>query len=180
MDILNGITRDGSSPLRNPGIHTPVLMNDRVIIEHHTPEGLARRVVQDGNVLCTVGLDHLAGLLASGTVAFSASNGWVQAAAIGTSDTAPSSNDISLNGATASVHISAASMNGSDKGARTTEYQMTYDDANPYTVKEVGLFASNGTTGSAIAHSTLNATDQIVKGTADTVYISHQLIFTTA
>ena len=68
-------------------------------------------------------------------------------------------------------------MSISDAGARTVEYQGTFDDAGSYTIKEVGLFGNAAATSNMIAHSTLAATDQVNKGTADTVNISYQLIF---
>ena len=53
---------------------------------------------------------------------------------------------------------------------------MTIDDALAYTINEVGLFASALPVNNCVAHSTLAASDQVVKGTADTVNISHQII----
>lgn len=187
IDILKGITRPGlSSDAKNPALHSPSGFQNRIILEHWKPgkngDGpvLAKRVVRHGNIMCTIGLDALNNLLATSSLAFTATNGWIQAGAVGTGVTAPSSNDTALANSTASVHISAASMNISDKGNRTIELQMTFDDGNAYTINEVGLFASNGVTGSCVARSTLAASDQVVKGTADTVNISHQIILTTA
>lgn len=186
MIALEGLTRQSAfrAPFRNPADHAPFGMQNRVIAEKWSPSPdgprLAQRVVHQGNIMCTVGIDALVNLLSTSALAFTATNGWVQAGAIGTGSTAPASTDTALANSTASVHISAASMSLSDKGARTLEYQMTFDDSNAYTMKEVGLFASNGVTGSCVARSTLNATDQVVKGTADTINVSHQIIFTTA
>ncbi len=181
---LSGITRglDKTVEWQNPSQHSPFAAANRVIIERHSSDGETERVetVETDNVLCTVGLNHLCELLQSSALAFSATNGWVQTGAIGTGDTAATSNDTALANSTASVHISSASMAASDKGNRTYEAQMTFDDSNAYTIKEVGLFASNGATGSAIARSVLATSDQVIKGTGDTVNVSYQLIFTTA
>lgn len=186
--FLDGITRTRSPKMdrpTNPNPHSGAGWKNRVTLEHWTPgkEGqapqMAQRVVES-NIMCTVGMDALVNLLSTSALAFTATNGFVQAGAIGTGSSGPASTDTALANSTASVHVSAASMNISDKGARTLEYQMTFDDALAYTVKEVGLFASNGVTGSCVARSTLAATDQVIKGTADTINISHQIIFTTA
>ncbi len=185
MTILNGITRKGNTEIKNPNAHSPMGMRNRVIVERYTPDGkggsvLAQRVVQKGNIMCSIGLDVLNNLLATSALAFTATNGWVQTGAIGTSTTAPTFNDTALNNSTASVHISAASMNLSDAGARTLEYQMTFDDGLAYTINEVGLFASSLPVNNCVAHSTLDATDVVIKGTADTVNVSHQIILNSA
>ena len=159
--ILNGITHSGKSEIKNPNDHSPMGMRNRVIIDRYTPDGeggsvLAQRVVQKGNIMCSIGLDVLNNLLATSALAFTATNGWVQTGAVGTSTTVPTFNDTALNALTASVHISdgAGDMLLADAGARTLEYQMTFDDALAYTINEVGLFASSLPINNCVAHST--------------------------
>ena len=180
MLTLEGITRPGWSDPINPGEHVPCPMRNRVIVEKHSPDGSSSRVIRDGNIMSTYGLNNLAELVASGTQAYSASNGWIRVMAVGTGTTAAASTDVTLANSTASVHISAASMVASDAGARTLQYNATFDDANAYTINEVGLFGTNDATGSAVARTVLAASDQVVKGTGDTVNVSYQVIFTTA
>ncbi len=181
---LDGITRKSrGAPCVNPAPHCPALFRDRIIVEKHSPDGSKTRAVQDGNVMVTYGLNNLGELLVTGTQAFSdqTSKGWVQCMAIGTDATAPVSTNSKLGGSTATVLLSAASMAVSDKGNRTVEYQATFDDSNAYTIKEVGLFGTqNAGGGSMVAHSSLAASDQVIKGTGDTVNVSYQVIFTTA
>ena len=178
--FLDGITRPGYSDPINPGEHVPCPMRNRVIVERHTPNGEVHRVIRDGNIMTTYGLNNLAELVASGTQAYSASNGWVRVMAVGTGDAAAASTDVTLANSTASLHISAASMVASDAGNRTLQFNATFDDGNAYTIKEVGLFGTNDASGSAVARTVLAASDQVVKGTGDTVNVSYQVIFTTA
>ncbi len=183
---LDGITRlNFRSPLRNPGPHCPASIRNRVIIEKHSPgKGMVQRVVQDGNMMVTYGLDQLCKLICSGSAAFSdrtgTGAGWIRTMAIGTDSTAPGFSNDTLNASTASLALTGAAGSVSNKGARTLECQGTFSDGSAYTIKEVGLFATNSATGSMVAKSTLAATDQVVKGTADSVYLSHQVIFTSA
>lgn len=179
-NFLDGITRPGWSEPINPGEHVPCPMRNRVIVEKISPDGKREKVIRDGNIMTTYGLNNLAELIASGAQAYSASNGWVRVMAVGTGDTAAASTDTTLANSTASVHISAASMVASDAGNRTLQYNATFDDSNAYTIKEVGLFGTDDATGSAVARSVLAASDQVVKGTGDTVNVSYQVIFTTA
>lgn len=180
--FLSGITRSGRVAARatNPGDHWPVLAKDRVILERRSPGGKVKRIVREGNILTTYGLNDLAEKLATSTIAFNATNGWIWAGAVGTSTTAAASTDTGLIASTAIVHLSAASMVGSDAGARTLQYNMTFDDSNAYTINEVGLFGTDSATTRAVARSVLAASDQVVKGTGDTVIVSYQIIFSTA
>lgn len=177
---LRGITRAGHSPLRNPGEHAPLFMRNRLILERRSRDGrLFQRVVKEDNILTTYGLNNLIELLVSGTQAFSASNGWIRAVAIGTDTTAAVSTDTGLGNSTASHHISAASMVGSDAGNRSLQYNFTFDDNSAYTVNEVGLFGTNNATSRCIARNVLAASDQIVKGTGDVINGSYQIIAAT-
>lgn len=180
MKSLAGITRPGWTEPRNPGEHVPCPMRNRIILEKHSPDGTVSRTIRDGNIMTTYGLNNLAELIASGTQAYSATNGWVRVMAVGTGTTAAASTDVTLANSTASVHISAASMVASDAGARTLQYNATFDDANAYTINEVGLFGTDTAAGSGVARTVLAASDQVVKGTGDTVNVSYQVIFTTA
>jgi hypothetical protein len=145
-----------------------------------SPDHPVQRTEREGNIAVTYGLNNLAERLVSASAAFSdqTTKGWCQAMAVGTdSSPAPSFTGDTLNSSQTFVLLSAASMAVSDAGARTLEYQATFDDASAYLIAEVGLFGTQNASGSMIAHSTLAATDQVNKGTGDTVNISYQLIF---
>lgn len=178
--FLDGITRQGKCEARNPGDHMPLPFRNRVIMERHSPDGSKARVVRDGNIMTTLGLDNLVNYLSTSALAFTATNGWIRVMAVGTDSTAAASTQTALVASTASVHISAASMAVSDAGARTLQYNATFDDSNAYTIKEVGLFGTDTAAGTMVARTALAATDQVVKGTGDTVNVSYQIIFTTA
>lgn len=182
--LLDGLTRRPGScqDFANPAPHSPHGVQNRVILERFTPESPDRpvqRVVREGNIAVTWGLNNMVERLVTATEAFSnRSNGWVQAMAVGTDSTAPTFTGNALNASQTFVLLqSTAEMSISDAGNRTVEYQGTFDDAAAYSIKEVGLFGSQGASGNMIAHSTLAATDQVNKGTGDTVNISYQLIF---
>jgi len=163
------------------------MVQNRIMLEHFTPESPdepVKRVVSDGNIAVTWGLNNLVERIVSGTFEFSHTTaGWVQAIGIGTdSDPAFGYSEDSLDASTWTIALSqTASMSISDKGDRTLEYQATVIDTdNPWSVAEVGLFGSQGAGGNAIAMSKLAATDQVNKATGDTVNISYQLIFASA
>lgn len=180
--MLNGLTRPTFRPSApfNPGIHSPAGFHNRLIIEKHSPDGSMERREHVGNIATTYGLNNLGALLATGTQAFSATNGWVRAMAVGTSTTAAVSTDTTLGASTASQHISGASMDVSHAGGRSLNYLGTFADANAYTINEVGVFGTNDASGSAVARSVLATSDAVVKGTGDTVNVTYQFIFTTA
>lgn len=174
MNALAGITHRGSKPVTNPTQHTPVRLQDRIILEKHTPDGQVQRVIQEGNVLCSFGLDNLAQQVAEEAI----SHVWIEGMGIGTDTDTPASTVDSL--AASTKFLSGASCVISDLGARTVEARATFSDGDGYSIKEVGLFYSNVATASCIAYSSLNVTDQVIKGTADTVNVSYQVIFVTA
>lgn len=175
--LLDGITRPGRNPLSNPREHSPLVLQHRIICEvKDRKSGKSKsRVIHEGNVLATYGLNRLSEMLISDA---GGASDWVSAGAIGTSTTAENSTHVGLFNSTAIVHLSQASMAGSDKGNYTAEWQMTFDDASAYEVHEVGLFATNNATENMIARSELG-TDSVNKGTGDTVYISYQIIAST-
>jgi hypothetical protein len=157
-------------------------MQNRVVLEKFTPESPDKpvhRSVREGNLAVTWGLNNMVERLVTATAAFSnLTNGWVNAMAVGTVSTAPTFTGDALNSLTTKVVLqSTAEMSISDAGPRTVEYQGTFDDGGAYVIKEVGLFGNAAADQDMIAHSTLAATDQVNKGTADTVNISYQLIF---
>lgn len=134
------------------------------------------------NILTTYGLASLAS--AVGSSAAVTASAWIQAVYIGTSSTAPTSNDTSLGASTASITIGNASFTKTNTGARTVEYQCTFASDNTtgsYTINEIGLYCNstgNETQNHLAAHATL-ATN-VVKGASDVLQASYQLIFTTA
>lgn len=193
-NVLDGLTRNpgfGSRSefmdnLKNPAQHSPLGARNRVILEKWSPNSdpdlppeMTQRVVQEGNIMCSLGMDLLVDLLATSALVFTATNGWVQTGAVGTGVTGPVSTDTALANSTSSVHISDAQMTLARAGARTLEYTMTIDDTDAYTLAEVGIFASSLPVNNCVARSTLVGSDQVIKGTSDTVNISHQIEFIT-
>ena len=178
MTRLTGITRPGTTPLTNPGEHSPLLLQNRIQAEVVAPDGSVRqRIDHRGNILATHGLNRLIEMLASDTNGASA---WCSAMAIGTSTTAAASTQDALVASTQIIHLSQASMVASDAGARTLQYNGTFaSNGNACQVHEVGLFATNNATQNMIARSVLG-TDSINRGTADEIRISYQIIAGTA
>jgi hypothetical protein len=166
------------NPALSPPIpHCPVLVQDEILYKVVSRKSGAVRQegIIEGNLLVTYGMDALCNLIASGGEA----SDWVHAHAIGTDNTAAATDDTGLGSSKAFVYLSQASMAVSDLGARTTEYQMTYDDALAYQVHELGLFASNVATASMIARGILTGANSIDKGTDDIIHMSHRLVFGT-
>lgn len=184
---LNGITRRGSSPLKNPGLHSPVPMQNRVRVEvwgpdeanPEKPQLVCKNVREHvGNIMATYGLNRLCELVATGGEA----SNWVSMGRIGTSTTAVASSQDTLGASTGSVVITAASMDVSDQGNRTARYVMTFASNNPAgaaTINEVGLFC-NSTAHSQMAARSVLGTDSVNKGASDEIRISYDLVFTTA
>jgi hypothetical protein len=178
---LNGITRNPQAAFSRgvsaPVPHSPVLVQDEILFQVvGRNDGVVKQQgIIEGNLLVTYGMDALCNLIASGGEA----SDWVHAHAIGTDSTAAATDDTGLGSSKAFVYLSQASMNVSDLGARTTEYQMTYDDALAYQIHEIGLFGSNVATASMIARGILTGTNSIDKGTDDIIHMSHRLVFGT-
>jgi hypothetical protein len=84
-------------------------------------------------------------------------------------------------GTTFGVGVTGGStVNRSDKGSYTTEYQATFSDTDDArTIHEICLCQTNTYDASGGARSVLG-TDSVGKGTADTVNISYQFIAGTA
>ena len=135
---------------------------------------MKQRVESVGNVLCTWGLNQLIEQLSAGTDGFAAP--WVQCAVIGTSATVYVSTMDSVSGATASKSM-GASMVASDTGSMSLQYRITFDDANAYTAKEVGLMGSNVSNSKMVAAKSFA---DVVKGAADTINVSYTIIAGTA
>jgi hypothetical protein len=173
--ILDGVVRPGGTPTRNPQPHAPLQFQNRVLIDVHRHDGEIDQYVHEGNVLATFGLDQLVNILANNSVG----SNWVIAGALGTHTVAEASTHSGLSASTAIVHLSQASMAVSDKGVRTVEYQMTFDDGSAYVANEVGIFNSNVADDSMVARTMLG-TDSVNKGTGDTVNVSYQVIAGTA
>ena len=66
MNRLSGITRRGATPLKNPGKHSPLLLQNRIQAEVVGPDGVVKhRIDHRGNILATYGLNRLIEMLAS-------------------------------------------------------------------------------------------------------------------
>lgn len=176
--ILEGLTRPGYQPISNPGEHSPIGMQNRIIAEVVGPDGSVRhRIDHTGNIMATHGLNRLIEMLASDS---DGASDWVSAMAIGTSTTAAASTQDSLVASTQIVHLSQASMAASDAGARTLQYNATFaSNGNASEINEVGLFATNAATANMVARSVLG-TDSINRGASDEIRISYQVIAGTA
>lgn len=176
--ILDGVTRPGFAPIRNPGEHSPIGMQNRIIAEVIGPDGrLKHRIDHHGNIMATYGLNRLIEMLASDS---NGASNWVSAMAIGTSTTAAASTQDSLVASTQIVHLSQASMAASDAGARSLQYNATFaSNGNACSINEVGLFATNAATANMVARSVLG-TDSINRGASDEIRISYQVIAGTA
>jgi hypothetical protein len=176
---LNGIIDGGGllGPLRNPGEHLTLSFHNRVQADVIGPDGsLKQHIDHRDNVLCTHGLNRLIEMLASDAGGASA---WVSAAAIGTDTTAANSTQDSLGNSTQIVHLSQASMAGSDAGSLTLQYNCTFaSDGNAAAIHEAGLFATNAATANAVARSVLG-TDSINRGSADEIRITYQVVAAT-
>jgi len=172
------IHQDGryESPV-NPVGHSGLRLHNRVLADVVGPDGrLKQHIDHTGNVLCTWGLNRLAEMLASD--AGGASN-WVSACAIGTDTTAANSTQDALGNSTQIVHLSQASMDASDAGSLTLQYNCTFaSNGQAAAIHEVGLFATNAATAKAVARSVLG-TDSINRGTADEIRITYQVIMST-
>lgn len=176
--ILEGVTRPGYSPVSNPGEHSPIGMQNRIIAEVIGPDGMLKhRIDHHGNIMATYGLNRLIEMLASDS---DGASDWVSAMAIGTSTTAAASTQDSLVASTQIVHLSQASMAASDAGARSLQYNATFaSNGNACAINEVGLFATNAATANMVARSVLG-TDSINRGASDEIRISYQVIAGTA
>lgn len=169
--------------IENPAAHSSVMVKNRVRLHLVGPDGkIKQRTPWIENIMCTFGLNKLCSFVADG------GNGtdWVSAGRIGTDTTAAASTQDSLIASTGSVAVSQSNASGtgsrSNKGARTTEFQFTYESNNPAgaaTINEVGLFC-NSAANSGMAARTVLGTASINKGASDRINLSHQVVFTTA
>jgi len=181
-NILEGLTRRGNhiGPPINPQDTSPVAARNHLVLEHLGPRGKVKnRIDHWGNILVTNGLSRIAQLIATGG---EASTLWVNAMEIGTGNTAEASTQTALDNSTAIVHLSQASLNVSDLGARTTRWVATFTSANPAgaaSIREVGLFFTTTAVTTLIARSELG-TDSVNKGNSDAINISYDAVYTTA
>lgn len=186
---LSGITRQGSSELRNPGSHSPVPMQNRVRVEVWGPKNkkkpeLVCKAVREhvGNIMATFGLNRLCEIVATSVAYDSNTLNWVSAMRIGTHTQAEASGDDTLGASTASINITEASMQASDQGNRTLRYLGTFASNNPAgaaVINEVGLFCNSTAHSGMAARSTLG-TDSVNKGASDEIRVSYDIVFTTA
>lgn len=172
---LKGITRPtGRTPVTNPGQHSPLALQNRVLMDVVGPDGVVKQHVEhDGNLMVTHGLVRLGEMLVSDSDGASA---WVSAGAIGTDTTAVGFSNDSLGNSTQIVHLSQASMVGSDAGNMTSEWQMTFaSDGQASQIHEIGLFATNNATEKMIARSVLGV-NSVNRGSADEIRATYQVI----
>jgi len=179
---LEGVTRVRKSargPIRNPGQHSPMALQNKCIIEVRGPKNeLKQRQVVEGNLMMTQGLTTLAKLIATGGEA----SGWISAGAIGTDTTAANSTQSSLGNSTGIVHRSQASMVGSDLGNMSAQFNMTFASNNPAgaaAINEVGLFGTNAATNRMVGRIVLGASS-VNKGASDTINLSYIIVAKTA
>jgi hypothetical protein len=158
--------------------HSPFRAKNRIKIRLVGPDGVIKQEFDHvENIMATYGLNWLCERIVTGGEASS----WVQRMGIGTSTTAAASDQASLIASTASVHISDASMDASDAGNMSCNFQATFAANNPAgaaAIHEVGLFGGTALSGSMIARSVLG-TASINKGASDSIQITHQVVFTT-
>ena len=177
-NILDCITPGRRAEMAtNPTPHCPLTVQNRIkyqVRDRFTGE-VRQKGIHEGNIMATYGLNVLGELIATGGEA----SDLVHLGAVGTQTTAEASENTGLYAGTNSVFLSAASMNVSDKGNLTVEYQMTFDDASAYEIHEVGLLGTNDMTDSLIARAMVG-TDSINKATGDEVNYSYQIIMGTA
>ncbi|HUT60711.1 MAG TPA: hypothetical protein VNA25_22935 [Phycisphaerae bacterium] len=176
--ILDGIVRKPRfRGGRNPAPHSPLAVQNRVLIDVVGPEGLKKHVEHDGNILTQYGLNRLSEMLASDAGGASA---WMNYLGVGNDTTAADSTDSGIGSTFGTGTLGGATVNRSDKTDYTAEYQATFSDTvNARTIEEVCLCQTDTYDASGGARSVLGE-DSVGKGTADTVYLSYQFIAGTA
>ena len=189
--LLRGLTSPATEwvpPSNPPGApaHLPFGVKGRVRVRVVGPNDKGEIVTKHegpwvDNILTTYGLASLASAVGS-SAAVTASN-WIQAAYLGTSNTAPTSTDTTLGASTASLTMGNASFTKTNTGAMTIEYRETWASNNPAgtaTINEVGLYCNSTgaeSQNNMAAHATLSPS--VSKGASDVIQVSHQIIFTT-
>lgn len=170
---LQGITRPGrreSAPVTNPGRHSPVSMQNRITIHRVRKGKVIDSQVQEGNIMVSYGLNRLTEMLATGGDGTT----YARTLAIGTTATAPATNDTGL----ANSKQLCGTFNRSDQGERTVRYLGTFaSNDGASTIREVGLFVTNQATASMIARATFA---DINRANEDEIRVSYDLIATTA
>lgn len=177
--ILDGIVRKPKfSCGRNPDPHSPLGVQNRIIMEVIGPDRVVKkRIDHQGNILLQYGLNRLSEMLASDAGGATALANYI---GVGSDTTAANSTQAGIGTTFGTGTAGGATVNRSDKGSYTVEYQATFSDtANARTIAEVALCQTNTYDGSGIARSVLG-TDSVGKGTGDTVNISYQVICGTA
>ena len=177
--ILSGIVRKPQfGGGRNPDPHSPLGMQNRIIMEVVGPDGkVKKRVDHSGNILLQYGLNRLSEMLVSDTDGASL---WMQYIGVGNDTTAANSTHSGIGSTFGTGTAGGATVNKSDKGSYTTEFQATFSDtANARTIEEVALCQTNTYNASGGGRSVLG-TDSVGKGTGDTVNITYQFIAGTA
>ena len=180
--VLRGITRPygrhAPQPFSNPRSHTPVVLQDHLMIDLVSPDGVVKHHSEVyGNVVATYGLNRLCELIATGGEA----SDLVAAARIGTDSTVATSNDSRLLQSTQSIALSGASMDASDQGNRTLRYVMTYaSDGNASQIREIAIYASSNVTTGIWARRDLTGAESVNRGASDEIRVSWDFVLTTA
>lgn len=164
---LAGVTRPHppgtgrGGPLRNPGRHSPLGVQNVVRMQVVGPDGAVKQdVVAEGNVMATYGLSRLVALLAGGAMDASS---WIGGMRIGTDATAATSNDNSLVASTGSVDLTDAG-DVTEAGARTLRCVATFASDNPAgaaQIREIGLLASSNVTTGCVARKDLTGAQSV-------------------
>ena len=181
-ETLSGLTRAGHVAFRNPkaGVpHSPVRMQNKIHFDVVGPDQDGNIVTKQQvrnveNIMLTYGLASAAKMLSTHTASGST---WAKTMAIGTSNTAAASTQAGLQ---ASTQL-CGTFTPSEHGSMTARYSATFaSDGNASQIQEIGIFASNAATASAICRSVLTGTQSVNRGASDQINVSYDVVFTTA
>jgi hypothetical protein len=153
-----------------PPPRSPVVYEGFATVEVVGPDGTVKSRHTGWNAAVSYGMSRLADFIATGTAAAS---GWMNYLGIGTSSTAPTSNDAGLLAATGTPLSATKSV----AGARTARYTASFNSDNPAgtaTINEVGLLQTNVATASMGARATLSPA--VTKGASDTLNVTYDII----
>jgi hypothetical protein len=145
-----------------------------VLIDVVGPDGVIKQHIDHSeNLMVTYGLNRLIEMLVSDA---GGASDWVSAAAIGTGTVATGYSDDTLGNSTQIVHLSQASMVGSDAGSLTLQYNLTFaSTGGAHEIHEIGLFATNAATTRMVARSVLG-TDSVNRGANDEIRATYQVV----
>jgi hypothetical protein len=167
--ILDGITRRSRcGQMVNPSPHSPLQLQNEVVLELVGPEGLRQRVLHKGNIMATYGLNRLVEMIVSDAGGASA---FVNHMIAGSDTTAAASTNTGLGNSYAN---STKAVTRSDSGNLTAAYLATIDHASAMTINEIGVFQTNEGSASMIARSVLGTS--INKASDGTVNCTYKII----